>query len=160
MKAQDRELSSLWEERNVQMTQVSSLKSSVLSHFIPMGTGGQGIDLAAINLHCSAFAFLPAYCNRKIFWRNWHICAEREIKSIGRRVCSWTNKINPVSVFILRVSETASSRLQTLLSLTKTSRTSRFSHYHISFQKAWNLIQCSALGLFLPKTSRMLGFSQ
>ena len=150
MKAPDRELSSLWEERNVQMTQVSSLKSSVLSHFIPMGTGGQGIDLAAINLHCSVIAILPAYFDRKIFWRNWHICAERQITSIGSRVCSWTNKINPVSVFMLRVSVTASGRLQTTLSLPKTSRTSTFSQYPFSFQKAWNSIQCSALSLFLP----------
>ena len=150
MKAQDRELSSLWEERNVQMTQVSSLKSSVLSHFIPMGTGGQGIDLAAINLYCSVIAILPANCNRKIFLQNWHILAGRQIKSIGRRVCSWTNKINPVSVFMLRVYVTSSGRLQTPLSLPKTSRTSRFSQYHFSFQKAWNSIQCSALSLFIP----------
>ena len=38
--------------------------------FYPHGNGGQGIDLAAINLHCSAFAFLPAYFDRKIFLRN------------------------------------------------------------------------------------------
>ena len=118
------------------MTQVSSLKSSVLSHFIPMGTGGQGIDLAAINLHCSVIAILPAYFDRKLFWQNWQFCAERQIKilGIGRRVCSWTNKINPVSVFMLRVYVTASSRLQTPLSLTKTSRTSRFSQYPFSLK--------------------------
>ena len=102
-------------------------------HFIPMGTGGQGIDLAAINLHCSVIAILPAYFDRKIFLRNWHILAGRQITSIGRRVCSWTNKINPVSVFMLRVSVTASGRLQTPLSLTKTSRRSRFSQYPFSF---------------------------
>ena len=38
--------------------------------FYPHGNGGQGIDLAAINLHCSAFAFLPAYFDWKIFLRN------------------------------------------------------------------------------------------
>ena len=74
-----------------------------------------------------------------------------------RRVCSWTNKINPVSVFILRVSETASSRLQTPLSLPKTSRTSRFSQYPFSFQKAWNLIQCCAFSLYLPENITYVG---
>ena len=52
--------------------------------FYPHENGGQGIDLAAINLHCSVIAILPAYFDRKIFWRNRHICAERQIKSIGR----------------------------------------------------------------------------
>ena len=50
--------------------------------FYPHGNGGQGIDLAAINLHCSAFAFLPAYFDRKILWRNWHICVEYRKESL------------------------------------------------------------------------------